>query len=61
MALRSSGRWQDYDPPHSAWRLSLMGSSAPADTKQHGIPEEQIRSLVERLSKQRPWLSAQEN
>ena len=33
----------------------------PRDSEQHRIPEEKIRPLAERLSKQRPWLSAEEN
>lgn len=43
------------------WRWKLWGAWPPVDTEQHRIPEEQIRPLAERLSKQRPWLSAQEN
>lgn len=43
------------------WRWNLYGPWPPGDTEQHRIPEEQIRPLAERLSKQRAWLSAEEN
>ena len=43
------------------WRRNLWRLWPPRETKPHRIPEEQIRPLAERLGKQRPWLSAQEN
>ena len=43
------------------WRRNLWKLWPSRETKPHRIPEEQIRPLAERLSKQRPWLSAQEN
>ena len=43
------------------WRRNLWRLWPPKETKPHRIPEEQIRPLAERLGKQRPWLSAQEN
>ena len=43
------------------WRRNLWKLWPPRETKPHRIPEEQIRPLAERLGKQRPWLSAQEN
>ena len=43
------------------WRRNLWRLWPPRETKPNRIPEEQIRPLAERLGKQRPWLSAQEN
>jgi len=43
------------------WRWNLLGSWHPDETDPRRISEEQIRPLAERLSKQRPWLSAEEN
>jgi uncharacterized protein YjbI with pentapeptide repeats len=43
------------------WRWSLWGPWPPGHIEPHRIPEEKIRPLAERLSKQRPWLSAEEN
>jgi uncharacterized protein YjbI with pentapeptide repeats len=42
------------------WRWSIWGPWPP-EVNSHLIPAEQIRPLAERLSKQRPWLSAEEN
>lgn len=41
------------------WRWNLLGQ--PLSGEQQPILEEQIRPIAERLSKQRPWLSAEEN
>ena len=43
------------------WRWSLWGPWPAGLTKQDQVSEEQIRLLAHRLSKQRPWLSAEEN
>jgi hypothetical protein len=43
------------------WRSNLWGPWPPGDSGSDLISEEQIRPLAERLSKQRPWLSAEEN
>lgn len=50
--------------PPPPWRWPLGGPWPPADDqnqKEQPSPEEQIRPLAERLSKQRPWLSEEEN
>jgi hypothetical protein len=43
------------------WRWNLWGPRPPEEESTPPIPDEQIRPLAERLSKQRPWLSAEEN
>ena len=46
------------DPP---WRWNLWGPWSPGETNPPPDRKEQIRSLAERLSKQRPYLSAEQN
>ncbi|MEY4352513.1 MAG: hypothetical protein RLZZ609_754 [Cyanobacteriota bacterium] len=40
------------------WRWKLFGPWPPEEGLPQSFPDEQIRPLAERLSKQRPWLSA---
>lgn len=43
------------------WRWNLFGPWPPEEGVPQAFPDEQIRPLAERLSKQRPWRSAEEN
>lgn len=43
------------------WRWKLWGSWPPEEGPPSPIPHDQIKPLAELLSKQRPWLSAEEN
>jgi hypothetical protein len=47
-------------PRITPWRWNLWGPWPPQE-ESPSIPDEQIRPIAERLSKQRPWLSAEEN
>jgi uncharacterized protein YjbI with pentapeptide repeats len=47
-------------PPVPPWRWNLWGPWPP-DALSPQIREAEVRSLAEQLSKQRPWLSAEEN
>ena len=43
------------------WRWTLWGLWPPEKSPAPLIPEEQIRPIAQRLGKQRPWMSAEEN
>jgi hypothetical protein len=43
------------------WRWNLWAPWPPEEGPPPSIPDEQIRPIAERLSKQRPWLSPEEN
>jgi hypothetical protein len=48
--------------PIPPWRWPFWGPWPPgSEASPPPIPEEQIRPIAERLGKQRPWLSAEEN